>query len=92
PQSRLIYVKVTTDGDHGRISVKDEGIGIHKADQEKIFQRFYRVEGNNEKTFPGFGIGLFISSEIIKKHEGSIGVDSGEGLGSTFYFSIPLKK
>ena len=47
------------------IAVEDTGIGISKNDQGKIFERFYRVEGKNEKTFPGFGIGLFISAEII---------------------------
>ncbi|MEO8819317.1 MAG: PAS domain-containing sensor histidine kinase [Ginsengibacter sp.] len=74
------------------ISVKDEGIGIEKNFQRKIFERFYRVEGKNEKTFPGFGIGLFIASEIIRRHKGSIGVESEPGEGSMFYFSLPLAK
>jgi signal transduction histidine kinase len=72
------------------VSVKDEGIGIDKDYQEKIFERFYRVEGKSEKTFPGFGIGLFIASEIIKRHGGNIGVSSNRGKGSRFYFSLPL--
>lgn len=50
------------------VSIQDFGIGIDKKEQEKIFERFYRVEGRNEKTFPGFGIGLYISSQIIKKN------------------------
>lgn len=74
------------------ISVKDEGIGIEKNFQRKIFERFYRVEGKNEKTFPGFGIGLFIASEIIRRHKGNIGVESEPGEGSRFYFSLPLAK
>ncbi len=74
------------------ISVKDEGIGIEKNFQRKIFERFYRVEGKSEKTFPGFGIGLFIASEIIRRHRGSIGVESEPGKGSRFYFSLPLAK
>ncbi|MEO6893966.1 MAG: PAS domain-containing protein [Ginsengibacter sp.] len=74
------------------ISVKDEGIGIEKNFQRKIFERFYRVEGKSEKTFPGFGIGLFIASEIIRRHRGSIGVESEPGKGSRFYFSLPLSK
>ena len=72
------------------VSVEDSGIGISKADQEKIFERFYRVEGKNEKTFPGFGIGLFIASEIIQRHNGKIGVTSEPGKGAVFFFSIPL--
>ncbi|MBC7935508.1 MAG: PAS domain S-box protein [Rhizobacter sp.] len=90
PDSKIIKVSITTKNNEASVSVEDEGIGIIKSDQEKIFQRFYRVEGKNEKTFPGFGIGLFISSEIIKKHGGKIGVHSEEAVGSTFYFSIPL--
>lgn len=74
------------------ISVKDKGIGIDKNFQRKIFERFYRVEGKSEKTFPGFGIGLFIASEIIRRHRGSIGVESEPGKGSRFYFSLPLAK
>jgi PAS domain S-box-containing protein len=74
------------------ISVKDEGIGIEKNYQQKIFERFYRVEGKSEKTFPGFGIGLFIASEIVRRHKGSIGVESEPGKGARFYFSLPLAK
>jgi signal transduction histidine kinase len=48
------------------------------------------VEGKNEKTFPGFGIGLFIAAEIIGRHSGKIGVKSEPGKGSVFYFSLPL--
>lgn len=90
PDSKLIRVAIKSDAENVTVSVEDQGIGISKADQEKIFQRFYRVEGKNEKTFPGFGIGLFISAEIIKKHAGIIGVTSEQGSGSTFYFTIPL--
>jgi signal transduction histidine kinase len=90
PDSRSILVKTALDGDNVIVSVQDAGIGISKGDQQKIFERFYRVEGRNEKTFPGFGIGLFIAAEIIKKHNGNIGVESQQGRGSTFYFSIPI--
>lgn len=74
------------------VSVKDEGIGIDRNYQQKIFERFYRVAGKSEKTFPGFGIGLFIASEIIKSHKGNIGVQSEPGKGSIFYFSLPVTK
>jgi PAS domain S-box-containing protein len=72
------------------VSVADSGIGISKADQQRIFQRFYRVAGKDEKTFPGFGIGLFIAAEIIQRHQGEIGVESEPGKGSVFHFSLPL--
>ena len=72
------------------ISVKDQGIGIDKKDHEKIFERFYRVEGKTEQTYPGFGIGLFIASEIINRHNGTISVESEKSKGSTFTFTLPI--
>lgn len=92
PKSRDIYISSKMNAKSVMISVKDEGIGIDKNFQRKIFERFYRVEGKSEKTFPGFGIGLFIASEIIRRHKGSIGVESEPGKGSRFYFSLPLAK
>jgi signal transduction histidine kinase len=90
PDTLKIKVKAVVKNNNVIVYVEDSGIGINKADQEKIFQRFYRVEGKNEKTFPGFGIGLFIASEIIKRHNGKIGVESEPGKGSVFYFSLPI--
>lgn len=73
------------------VSVRDGGIGISKKDQRKIFERFYRVEGKDEKTYPGFGIGLNIAAEIIERHGGEIGVKSEIGEGSEFHFIIPIQ-
>lgn len=85
--------KVTVDADvkdkNIIIRVKDEGIGIPQDDLDKVFTRFFRVRGL-ASTFSGSGIGLYISSEIIKRHGGEIWVESETGKGSTFYFSIPL--
>lgn len=92
PDSLNIHVKSNQEKDHVRISVSDRGIGLKEADRKKVFERFYRVEGKNEKNFPGFGIGLFIASEIIRKHEGKIGVDSMMGKGSKFYFDLPTEE
>lgn len=72
------------------ISVKDHGIGIEAKDHEKIFERFYRVEGKTEQTYPGFGIGLFIASEIVSRHNGTIFVESEKSKGSTFTFTLPV--
>jgi signal transduction histidine kinase len=77
------------DQDSVAVSVTDHGIGIDKKDQEKIFERFYRVEGKSELTYPGFGIGLFIASEIIHRHNGTIAVQSEKGKGSVFTFTLP---
>lgn len=72
-----------------RISIKDQGIGIDKKDHEKVFQRFYRVEGKSEQTYPGFGIGLFIASEIVQRHDGTIHVQSKKEQGSIFTVTLP---
>ncbi len=90
PDSQQVAVKSSVAGGEVQVAIEDFGIGISKNDQQKIFERFYRVEGKNEKTFPGFGIGLFISSEIIRRHNGNIGVMSELGKGSVFYFTLPL--
>ena len=91
PLSGRIEVESLVDNNNLIISVEDFGIGINKSDQEKIFERFYRVEGKSEKTFPGFGIRLFIPTEIVQRHGGEIGVNSEPGKGSVFYFTIPLE-
>lgn len=74
-----------------KLCVQDFGIGINKQNQKRVFDRFYRVSDNKEHTFPGMGLGLFISSEIIKKHRGRISVKSAKGKGSTFCFVLPVK-
>lgn len=90
PDAKVIKVNCETANNWVTVSIKDEGIGISKKDQEKIFERFYRVEGKDEQTYPGFGIGLFIASEIINKHKGSIKVESELGKGSKFSFTLPI--
>ncbi|MEI9956158.1 MAG: PAS domain-containing sensor histidine kinase [Ferruginibacter sp.] len=90
PETKTVEVKSYVENNNLVISVQDFGIGISKNDQAKIFERFYRVEGKNEKTFPGFGIGLFIAAEIINRHNGNIGVSSEPAKGSVFYFSLPV--
>ena len=54
-----------------------------------LFDRFYRVESSHTRNIAGFGIGLYLSSEIIHQHSGTIWVESQKGVGSTFYFSLP---
>ncbi|KGE13061.1 PAS domain-containing protein [Sphingobacterium deserti] len=71
------------------IAVTDQGAGIAAEDQQKIFTRFYRVENTYTEAVSGFGIGLYISKEIINLHGGTIGLNSAPGHGSTFWFSIP---
>ena len=80
----------SSDGnDNAIISVTDKGVGIKPEEHSKIFERFYRAKSSGSMPFSGFGIGLYISAEIIQKHDGQIGVNSQEGKGSTFYFTLP---
>jgi PAS domain S-box-containing protein len=72
-----------------QVSVKDEGIGVKSQDIDKLFNRFYRIENTDTQTIPGFGIGLYLCAEIIKRHNGQIWADSEPGVGSTFHFCIP---
>lgn len=90
PGAKEIEVWAEVKDDCVIVYVKDFGIGIKPADQMKVFDRFYRVEGKNEAKFTGFGIGLFIASEIIRRHDGEIGVTSKLGEGSVFYFTLPV--
>jgi PAS domain S-box-containing protein len=93
PDDKNIDVKIFRPNDKtGSVSVKDRGIGIKKEHHDKIFKRFYRVSGKNEDTYSGFGIGLFLAKEIIQRHQGKIGVDSEEGKGSVFKFTLPLSQ
>ncbi|MEB0261949.1 MULTISPECIES: hybrid sensor histidine kinase/response regulator [unclassified Mucilaginibacter] len=72
-----------------QISVTDHGIGISADRKLHLFEKFYRVEETSNR-FQGLGIGLFICAEIIKRHQGTYGVESETDKGSTFYFCIPL--
>lgn len=93
PVNKEITVRIfETEDDKGAVSVKDRGIGIAKADQKEVFKRFHRVEGKNEETYSGLGIGLFLASEIIARHHGEMSVQSRLGEGSTFTFSLPKLK
>lgn len=74
------------------ISVQDFGLGIPKEEQGKIFDRFFRIKAKEGSRPSGLGLGLYISSEIITQHKGKIWVESNEGKGSTFRFSLPIKQ
>jgi len=87
PASKAIKVNAFRSEDAVIVSVKDEGIGIPREELLNIFSRFYRVGGLNS-TFSGSGIGLYISSEIIRRHGGKIWAESEPNKGSIFYFSI----
>jgi len=90
PKGSYIKVDCKKSGNQAVISVEDEGLGIRPEDQNNIFDRYYRVESNHTRHISGFGIGLYLSAEIVQRHGGKIWLESEPGKGSTFYFSLPV--
>jgi PAS domain S-box-containing protein len=92
PKANKVDIHVTSSENAVTVSVRDYGVGIPKEHQSKIFDRFYRVSDERMKAFPGLGMGLYISYEIVERHGGEIWVASEEGEGSTFAVSLPILK
>ena len=92
PLEEHIDVLLQTEGDVARVSVLDSGPGIPLNEQNKIWERYYRVPtiGVLNGSEIGLGLGLHISRTIIEQHHGHIGVQSTPGSGSTFWFTLPL--
>lgn len=88
PRAGKIKITVRQVDDKVYFSIKDNGMGIPQADQERIFERFYRVDKARSRAFGGTGIGLSIVRNIIKQHGSEIQVKSREGEGSEFYFYL----
>jgi PAS domain S-box-containing protein len=84
-----ILVTVKSVGDFVQLQVSDTGTGIPETALPHLFERFYRVEGTQGRTYEGTGIGLALVHELVKFHGGTVGVESGERKGSTFTVSIP---
>ncbi|GHO87366.1 hypothetical protein KSZ_53720 [Dictyobacter formicarum] len=74
------------------LRVQDFGPGIPKQLQQKIFDPFYRMDDSQQASISGLGLGLYIAFEIIRRQEGHIWVESEEGQGATFCFSLPLDR
>jgi PAS domain S-box-containing protein len=89
PGTDRINITVSRADNKALVSVQDFGLGISPEQQERIFTRFYRVE-DMAAHISGLGIGLFISREIINRHNGRLWVESGQGKGSIFFFEIPV--
>jgi two-component system sensor histidine kinase VicK len=90
PKGKHIDLHCQKVGDRVKISITDEGMGIKPQDIDKLFDRYYRVESKHTTHISGFGIGLYLSAEIVHRHEGKIGVESTTGIGSTFWFTLPI--
>lgn len=94
PSGKTVNVSVerSKEGDHAVIRVIDQGLGIAKKDQARIFERFYRGAAQNERTADGVGLGLAIVKHVALTHHGDVTVWSTPGSGSTFSLTLPLAK
>jgi PAS domain S-box-containing protein len=94
PTGSVIRIEVTSDIEHGTLEfrVTDQGRGIAKKDLNKIFDRFRQVEIEDATLKGGSGLGLAICKAVVESHNGIIGVESEYGIGSTFWFRVPVKQ
>ena len=92
PQADKVMITSCATDEIVKLCVRDFGIGIPASQHNKLFTRFFRVTNKKTDTYPGLGLGLYISNEIIKRHSGNIEFNSEDGKGSTFCFSLPAKK
>jgi len=89
PERKVVEISIGTHNSAVKVLVKDYGIGLAKSEHHKVFKKFYRAT-TTPKNIPGFGIGLFLSAEIIIRHGGLIGVEDIEPeSGTCFYFTLP---
>ena len=89
PTDKQVIISTKDNLDSALVSVQDFGNGVPEEMQSLIFERYYRVHDEKLESSQGLGLGLYISSEIIRHHFGTISVDSTVGEGSTFHFTLP---
>ena len=90
PAGGQIMVSASANGAEVTFTVSDTGIGIPRADQSRIFERFYRVDVARSREVGGTGLGLSIAKHLVEVHEGRIWVESEVGQGSQFHFTVPI--
>ena len=83
-------LKPTIDGRSVVLEVQDTGVGVPPSELSRLFERFYRVEGQRSRSFEGSGIGLALVNELVKLHGGAITVESEVDRGTTFKVTIPF--
>lgn len=89
PHGGHVTVKLEEQDGNYRVSVIDEGIGVSPEYFDHIFERFYRVRNTASRQYSGIGLGLYVAKAIVKAHGGKIGFTNNQGMGSTFYFTLP---
>ena len=92
PDADRVVVETQHQENQVIFTVKDFGIGMPEDKKDRVFEQYYRVSGDEESTFPGLGLGLYIAAQIVERSGGKIWVNSVLGKGSTFSFSLPLSQ
>jgi signal transduction histidine kinase len=90
PEGGTVEVHVEPLERRLRVSVRDEGLGIPLTEQQRIFEKFYRLDPNLTRGVGGTGLGLYICRELVRRMNGRLWVASKEGQGSTFFVELPL--
>lgn len=90
PKGGDVTLRCEVDGNKIAVYVQDKGIGIPAGQQEKVFDRFFRINNKSTETLPGIGLGLYITAGIIRRHGGAIRVESKVNEGSVFIFTLAM--
>jgi signal transduction histidine kinase len=90
PHGGSITVSALLEGEHILVAVRDEGIGISKENQVRLFQPFQRLNDAHSGGVKGAGLGLLVCRRLVEAHGGKIWVESEHGKGSTFSFTVPV--
>ena len=90
PKGGIIEISIACHDDMARVSVSDQGVGVSEDFKEHVFERFTQADATNTRKRGGSGLGLSISKSIVEKHGGAIGFVSEVGVGSTFFFTLPI--
>jgi PAS domain S-box-containing protein len=91
PQGGTISVKLEQTGDHLVLQVSDTGIGVSPDHQQRVFDRFYQVDGSSRRKHGGVGLGLAVVKDLVELHEGEVTLESEVGEGSTFTITLPIQ-
>jgi two-component system phosphate regulon sensor histidine kinase PhoR len=91
PEGTVLTVGLSDSDDHLLLKVADQGIGIEKEYQKKIFEKFFRVPSGDVHNTKGYGLGLSYVAGVITSHNGTITVQSEPGKGSTFLITLPRR-